>query len=126
MASTILIVEDDLDCRTVLADLLELSGYAVAAFGDAALALEAARRSPPDLAMVDLNLPGRDGAWLVQALREGGAPLSTMPVVLTTGSADARGVARSLGVHPLEKPFDAGHLLDLLDTLLRARAALPR
>lgn len=126
MASTILVVEDDLDCRTVLADLLDLSGYAVVCCGDALSALEVARRTPPDLALVDLHLPGRDGSWLVQALRESGPPLSTMPLVLTTGSADAREVARGLGITALLKPFDAGVLLDLIGSLVRAPRATPQ
>jgi DNA-binding response OmpR family regulator len=114
----ILLVEDDLDCRTVLAELLELSGYRVVACGDAAAAMEAARRELPGLAMLDLHLPGRDGVWLVHALRDAGAPLSAVPIVLTSGSADAGEVAASLGVGHLEKPFDAGRLLELVKSLL--------
>ncbi len=129
MAQTgsILLVEDDLDCRTVLAELLELSGYRVVSCGDAASGLEAARREPPALVMLDLHLPGRDGVWLVHALREAGPPLSTTPIVLTTGSADAREVAASLGVNHLEKPFDAGRMLELVKGLLpRAEEAASR
>jgi DNA-binding response OmpR family regulator len=124
---SILLVEDDLDCRIVLAELLELSGYRVVPCGDAGTAMEAARRELPALVMLDLHLPGRDGVWLVHALREAGAPLSAVPIVLTTGSADAGEVAASLGVAHLEKPFDAGRLLELVKSLLpRAEEAAGR
>ncbi|GAC1606695.1 MAG: hypothetical protein NVS4B10_21190 [Myxococcales bacterium] len=119
-------VEDDADCRGVLADLLELDGHAVVACGDAASALSRAREATPGLVLVDLHLPGRDGTWLVRALASEGPPLSAVPVVLTTGSPDARAVARDLGVRVLEKPFDASRLLDLVAALSRPPAAPPR
>lgn len=116
--ASILVVEDDADCRTVLAELLELSGYRVAAFREAPAALDVARRSPPGLVMVDLHLPGRDGAWLVRELRSAGGQLASVPVLLTTGSPDARSIAESLGVVALEKPFDVERLLERVDAMI--------
>ena len=118
----ILVVEDDDDCRTVLADLLELSGYAVLACGEAHRAVEMAREHRPALVLVDFMMPDADGGWLVRSLRAEGGGLAEVPVVLTTGSSAGRAIAASLGVRSLEKPFDMNRLLELVRKLAPSAA----
>jgi CheY-like chemotaxis protein len=113
---TILIVEDDADCRSVLQDLLELNGYDVRTCPDAGHAVAAARAEPPALMLVDYMMPDADGGWVVEQLRESG--LSKIPVVLTSGSNEGRDIADRLGVRSLEKPFDVNRLLDLVRALV--------
>src|SRR5581483_12180876 len=108
----ILIVEDDEDCRTVLAELLEVSGYAVICSGEAHAAVELARQAPPSLVLLDYTMPDEDGGWVVRSLRASGGALERVPVVLTTGSMAGREIAHELGVRSLEKPFDVERLLD--------------
>jgi CheY-like chemotaxis protein len=117
---SILVVEDDDDCRMVLADLLEMSGYSVISCGEAHRAVELARQSAPDLVLVDFMMPDADGGWLVRSLRAEGGPLAQVPVVLTTGSSAGREIAESLGVRSLEKPFDMNRLLELVRALAPA------
>ncbi|MFL5309319.1 MAG: response regulator transcription factor [Myxococcales bacterium] len=117
---SILVVEDDDDCRAVLADLLEMSGYSVVACGEAHRAVEIAREHRPSLVLVDFMMPDADGGWLVRSLRAEGGRLAKVPVVLTTGSSAGREIADSLGVRALEKPFDMNRLLELVRTLLPA------
>jgi CheY-like chemotaxis protein len=114
---SILVVEDDDDCRTVLADLLEMSGYAVLSCGEARRAVEMAREHRPALVLVDYMMPDADGGWLVRSLRAEGGRLAEVPVVLTTGSTAGREIAESLGVRSLEKPFDVNRLLALVRSL---------
>ncbi len=116
----ILIVEDDEDCRTVLQDLLEMSGYRVQTSPDASHAVEAARAAPPALMLIDYTMPDHDGGWVVETLREGGGPLARIPVVLTTGAAAGREIADRLGVPSLEKPFDINRLLEMVRSLVPA------
>ena len=113
----ILVVEDDDDCRTVLVDLLEMSGYSVLSCGEAHRAVEMAREHQPALVLVDFMMPDADGGWLVRSLRAEGGNLADVPVVLTTGSSAGREIADSLGVRSLEKPFDVNRLLELVQTL---------
>jgi len=115
---TILVVEDDADCRAVLQDLLELNGYAVQSCHDAHHAVAAARASLPALVLVDFMMPDADGGWVVRTLRESAGALARVPVVLTTGSHEGRQVAESLGVPSLEKPFDVARLLELVQALV--------
>ena len=114
---SILVVEDDEDCRTVLADLLEMSGYSVLSCGEARRAVEMVREHRPALVLVDFMMPDADGGWLVRSLRAEGGSLAEVPVVLTTGSSTGREIADSLGVRSLEKPFDMNRLLELVHTL---------
>src|SRR4051794_20905962 len=115
---TILIVEDDEDCRMVLQDLLELNGFAVQTCPDAHRAVAAVRARPPALMLIDYLMPDANGAWVVRTLREDGGAAARVPVVLTTGSNDGRQEADALGVRSLEKPFDVNRLLDLVRTLV--------
>jgi CheY-like chemotaxis protein len=114
---SILVVEDDEDCRTVLADLLEMSGYDVVSCGEAHRAVELAKEAAPALVLVDFMMPDADGGWLVRSLRAEGGALAVVPVVLTTGSIAGREIAESLGVRSLEKPFDMNRLLELVRSL---------
>ena len=115
---TILIVEDDADCRSVLQDLLELNGYTVKTCPDAGHAVAAARAAPPALMLLDYMMPDADGGWVVEQLRETGGKLAQIPNVLTTGSNEGRDIADRLGVRSLEKPFDVSRLLELVRSLV--------
>ena len=117
---TILVVEDDDDCRSVLQDLLEMSGYTVVPCEDAhrAVATAIAARPVPALLLVDFMMPGANGGWVVEQLRKQGGALAQMPVVLTTGSSAGHEIARGLGVRSLEKPFDVSRLLELVKSLV--------
>lgn len=117
---TILVAEDDDDCRSVLQDLLEMSGYEVVSCSDARHAVDSARRAVPTpaLLLVDYMMPDADGGWVVRTLREAGGSLAAMPIVLTTGSAEGHEIARGLGVRSLEKPFDVGRLLEVVRSLV--------
>jgi CheY-like chemotaxis protein len=116
----VLIVEDDEDCRMVLADLLEFSGYEVVCSSGAHSAVEMAQRAAPSLVLLDYTMPDGDGGWVVRSLRACGGGLERIPVVLTTGSIAGRQIAHDLGVLSLEKPFDVDRLLDLVRALAPA------
>ena len=115
---TILIVEDDEDCRMVLQDLLELNGFRVQTCPDAQHAVAAVRERPPALMLIDYLMPDANGAWVVRTLREDGGAAAKVPFVLTTGSNDGRQEADELGVRSLEKPFDVNRLLELVRSLV--------
>lgn len=123
MTGIVAVIEDDVDHRAALADLLEAHGLTVQSFedGHAALATLSATSAAeqPDLILTDLRMPGLDGLELLRRLREA-AP--RLPVVMLTGHGDvAQAVqAMRLGAEDfLEKPYDAGHLLSVVDRSLR-------
>lgn len=77
----ILIVDDDSSVRDVIAVLLGEEGYACTAAASAEAALELARRADYPLVISDVRMPGKDGFWLLQRMRE--AHPDTAIVMLT-------------------------------------------
>jgi DNA-binding NtrC family response regulator len=80
----VLVVDDEESMRHYLKKTLAREGYEVLVARDGPEALEIAQRRPPDLAMVDVRMPGMDGVALMRSLR---ASMPRLPVVLMTGFA---------------------------------------
>ena len=105
----IMVVDDLVDHRELLSQVLVDLGYAVDTVGDAHAALDAIRRGPrPQLVLVDFWMPGMGGNEFLAALRAESDPaVARIPVVVMT--ADPDGVNELLaGNAPdllLEKPF---------------------
>ena len=126
----ILLVEDDEPTLDAYRALLEHAGWevAVAMAGDEALRLAAA--TPPDLALIDISIPGVDGWETTRRLRAAAATRH-LPVIAVTGHALAEDLARAREVGCdayLVKPVDPQQLLAEADRLTaagRAGAPLP-
>ena len=114
-----LVVEDDPDIRVIVATLLEAEGFRVVQAGTAARAVVEARSHQPDLVIVDLGLPDRDGQQVIREIR-GFSPVPIL--VLSARAAEAEKIAALDGGADdyVTKPFSAGELL------ARVRAALRR
>ena len=117
----LLVVDDNADARETLAMLLEASGYEVQTAADAWVAQELALSFRPDLALLDIGLPGMDGYTLAARLRATPA-LQSMRLVALTGygsdSATARARAAGFDEH-LVKPTEPDTLMQTLQRLLR-------
>jgi len=116
LGTSVLVVEDDPDAREALCDLLQSWGAQVSEAADGAEALRRIEDAPPDLALVDLGLPGIDG--LEVARRARGTEQGRKPfLVALTGYSDAlaRKAAEDAGfdLH-LSKPVDPVALEKLL------------
>jgi two-component system, response regulator PdtaR len=81
----VLIADDDLLVRTMLADLLADLGHAVVAAEDGAQAVSLCTREQPDLLILDFLMPKLSGLDALQALRERGV---RVPAVLLTAISD--------------------------------------
>ncbi len=119
MSARILCVDDEGAIRRLLRTVLERGGHAVIEAADAQSALDEARRWKPDLVLLDLGLPDRDGLELVPQLA-----LDAAVVVLTARDATADKVTSlDLGaVDYVVKPFDSEELLARVRVALRNRA----
>lgn len=111
----ILIVEDDVDIRETLAEILEYEGFDVVptANGDEALEqLEAGLR--PGLILLDLMMPGTNGWGVAGQLRQVPA-LARIPVVVISGVHDLEQQAATLGAAGcLIKPVEVERLLETI------------
>lgn len=82
-ALKILVVDDNQDAAEVLAELLELLGHEVVVAHDGIAAVDKARETAPDLAIVDIGLPGKDGYTVAQEVRALESCAHTTLVALT-------------------------------------------
>ncbi|WP_313170840.1 response regulator [Massilia oculi] len=122
MSVAIMIVEDEPELASVIADYAQAAGYAPAVFGDGAQALAAIRRAPPALVVLDLMLPGMDGLALCRAVRA----FSSVPIVMVTARVEE--VDRLLGLETgaddyLCKPFSPRELMARIKAILRRSRA---
>ena len=112
----ILIVEDDNDSREMLRTILELWNHDVREAADGPSAIEMAREFGPDVALIDVGLPGLDGYEVCRRLRASfGA--RTPRLIALTGYGLAQDVesARAAGFDAhLVKPVPPDHLIELL------------
>ena len=86
MERTILIVEDHVDSREMLADALEFSGYQVLQAPDGPEGEDLAARHLPDLILFDISLPTKSGLEVLRALR-GQEATRHIPVIALTAHA---------------------------------------
>ncbi|MEO7730155.1 MAG: ATP-binding protein [Kofleriaceae bacterium] len=124
---TILIVDDELATRTLLAELLETEGYDVVTAADGIKALEYLRATTtlPYLILLDLVMPNMDGWQFIEA-RSHERRFASIPVVLISGQLNARETARSLGLESyIEKPIAMASLREVL-ARVRDRGASDR
>jgi len=117
-----MVIDDDIDIRETIQDLLEARGFHVTAFADGAGALDALTHGArPKLILLDLMMPGMSGeAFRAHQLAD--PALAAIPVVVLSGARGVDEAARRLGVEALPKPVE---LAQLLGTIGRYCAAGP-
>ena len=86
MEPTLLVADDNSGVRRVLVQMLGAAGLRTVTASDGAQALEHARRFRPDLILLDVNMPGRDGFSVCEELRRDAATRS-IPILMLTGRA---------------------------------------
>jgi two-component system KDP operon response regulator KdpE len=117
----VLIVEDDVSLQTLLRTLFEANGFRALVAGTAQAGIHDARLHRPDVLIVDLGLPDRDGVEVIRAVRT----WSPVPVlVLSARSAEAQRLgAFAQGADDyVAKPFSAPELLARVRAMLRRHA----
>ncbi|MBZ0269483.1 sigma-54 dependent transcriptional regulator [bacterium] len=121
----VLVVDDEATIRKGLEAVLTGAGHEVECVASAEDAVESALEAPPDLAIVDLQLPGQSGMELITAFQERG--IETTVVVLTgNASIDTALTATRQGVYDyLVKPVDRQRLVEVVRKGLE-RTALRR
>jgi two-component system response regulator GlrR len=121
----ILLVDDDPDLLRLLSMRLAAAGYRVAAVASAEEALVKLAMERPQLVVRDVQLPGKDGLALFDAIR---AQHPSLPVILLTahGTIPDAVEATARGVYTyLTKPFDGKALLDTIAQALAVEGAVP-
>jgi len=119
----VLVVEDERQIRRFVRDALEGEGCRVVEAGTAAQGLAEAAACKPDLVVLDLGLPDRDGVELIRDLRG----WSDMPVIILSARSDEADKIEALDAGAddyLTKPFSVGELLARTRALLRRKSRI--
>ncbi len=116
----ILIVDDVKFISRMLCDMLTQRGHETMVAEDGVEALEIALDDPPDLILLDLEMPRMDGLEVARILR-GEPGTCAVPIMVITANRDAASMNAAVGVgvdEYLTKPFDDNLLFDRIDRLL--------
>lgn len=122
MKQAILIAEDDSDIRDILKLYLESEGYEILCADNGTMALDMAEEYSPQLAILDIMMPGLSGLEVTQALRE----KTMMPIMIL--SAKDQDYDKILGLNIgaddyLTKPFNPLEVVARVKALLRRSSA---
>ena len=121
----VLVVDDDADVRMLLTRYLALDGFGAEQAADATSALEALRHRRPDLVLLDVMMPGRDGLDLLAELRREG----DIPVIMVTARAEEadRVMGLRLGADDyIVKPCSPAALVARIAAVLRRQGGTVR
>lgn len=110
---TILVVDDDPNFRSIMADVLGAEGCRVAQAGNGREALEILRSLTPDLVLLDLSMPVMDG-WELATIMQHDPSFADIPVAVLSSQLDS-GLESQMRV--LRKPVDLPNLIGILDAV---------
>lgn len=119
MSESVLVVDDDPDVARFVEVNLRSAGYDVTVASDGEEAVERAIDIRPDLVLLDVMMPKRDGFEVCQMLRAAGH--SELKIILLTAKGRDTEVAKGLAVGAdayVTKPFSTRDLCDQVDRLL--------
>ncbi|MEM8742681.1 MAG: response regulator [Pseudomonadota bacterium] len=122
----VVICDDEVEVRDMLAEYLQRRGFRVSTAQDAASLRETLAAGPAALLILDINMPGEDGLSALRGMR---AAQDQTPVIMLTATAEV--VDRILGLEMgaddyLGKPVDLRELEARIKTVLRRRAIVPQ
>jgi DNA-binding response OmpR family regulator len=116
---TVLLVDDEPELRALLAEYFGRNGFAVLQAENAAAARDRVAAQVPDVAVLDINMPGENGLSLARALREA-HPRLGLVMLTTAGEAIDRIVGLEVGADDyVAKPFELRELLARVRAVLR-------
>jgi len=116
----VLVVDDELDARELLREVLEAAGARTVGVASAEEALAAILQQPPDVIVSDIGMPGRDGYDLVRSIRALPAARGRIPAIALTAYVASEDRARALSAGfqtHMAKPVEAPELIAAIAAL---------
>ena len=114
----ILLVEDDTGIITPLSMYIEQSGYSIVVCQDGNLALDVFTTEKPTLVVLDINLPGKNGIEICEAIRT----ISETPIIILSARASEDDKVMLLGLGAddyVSKPFSPRELMARIATIIK-------
>ncbi len=122
-AATVLVVDDEVYIRDLVSSALRIAGLTPRTVGNGDDALKLTERERPDLVVLDVGLPGRDGFEVCRALRESG---NQVPVIFLTARDEKEDMLQGFtkgGDDYITKPFSIDELIARVRAVLRRSGA---
>ncbi len=123
LVADILVVDDNEEILRLLTTLFQVRGHAVRSFPDGKQALESAHRSPPDLVLLDVNMPDMDGYTFCKTLKAE-PQLAEIPILFMSGNTEVVDKVKAFasgGVDYVTKPFQLKEIEARVDAHLKIR-----
>jgi DNA-binding response OmpR family regulator len=114
----VIIVDDEIQVQNIVCRTLELEGYRVIKASNGLKALELFEQQPPDLAILDIMMPGMDGFTLCERIRE----FSPVPIIMLSSKSEEEDKLKGfeLGIDDyIPKPFSRMEMLARVKAVLR-------
>lgn len=124
----VLVIEDDLDVRHGLVDLLELEGYEVVATENSFTSIQIAQEEVPDVILCDITMPGLDGYGVLSAMRQNPVT-AVIPFIFLTAKAAKADLRQGMELGAddyLTKPFTGAELIGAISARLAKQEAIAR
>jgi CheY-like chemotaxis protein len=119
--SKILVVDDEIDMRKAVVEMLRGKGHDVIYAEDGVKALESIKKNLPDVVVCDIEMPYLKGYDVLTVMRVN-PKLSKIPIIFLTGKTDIEYLVRSMQLNVndfLTKPFTEEELLGAVDVQLK-------
>lgn len=117
----VMVVDDQMFIRMMLKKVLISSGYCALDASDGIEAIKIVQKEKPDIALVDVNIPGLSGISLLKHLREVDSKLATIFMSGSINDKFLKEAEKSGAIGFLQKPFDIFELVAKLDELVVSR-----
>jgi CheY-like chemotaxis protein len=117
----ILVVDDEIDMRMAVVEMLRVKGHDVICAEDGVKALESIKKNLPDVVVCDIEMPYLKGYDVLTVMRVN-PKLSKIPIIFLTGKTDIEYLVRSMQLNVndfLTKPFTEEELLGAVDVQLK-------
>ena len=123
MTVTVLIIDDEIHIRRLIAQMLELAGYRVVEAASGSEALRLIEETKPDVITCDIFMPGMTGFEVLEAIKSRPDTADT-PVIMLTANGQEKDTARAtaLGADDyITKPFGSTNLIETIERQLASR-----
>jgi pilus assembly protein CpaE len=127
-ATKVLVVDDDLNIQRVLVFTLKQEGFEVIVASDGQAGVAMAKESPPDLILIDVDMPKLDGYAATQQIRAAEEAGRRVPIIMLTAEADVGERVKGLRAgadDDIVKPFHPLELMARIKALLARGGSLP-
>jgi CheY-like chemotaxis protein len=123
MTATVLIIDDEIHIRRLIAQMLELAGYRVLQAANGSEALRLIEETKPDVITCDIFMPGMTGFEVLEAIKSRPDTADT-PVIMLTAIGQEKDTARAIALGAddyITKPFGTTNLIETIERQLASR-----